>query len=75
MVEANACKVHVHSRSEIAIKDDSKLGTYLDDERFTKESRVLTKTQQTIQLGSYEQKFRYCLTCVPHKCHSLRILE
>ncbi|KAK3674806.1 hypothetical protein LTR78_005150 [Recurvomyces mirabilis] len=55
----------LHQRTEITIKDDSKAGTSLDGERFSKASKTFdgSKTEHVIKLGSYEQVFK--LTWLP----------
>ncbi|KAK5154956.1 hypothetical protein LTR04_005917 [Oleoguttula sp. CCFEE 6159] len=55
---ADSYQAKLHTRSELTITDDSKIGTTLDGQKFFKSSKVLTKDEHTIKLGSYEQVFR-----------------
>ncbi|KAK4554995.1 hypothetical protein LTR86_007761 [Recurvomyces mirabilis] len=62
----------LHKRTEIIIKDDSKAGTSLDGERFSKASKTLdgSKPDHVIKLGSYEQVFKLTWLSVILSCAS-----
>ncbi|KAI9834376.1 MAG: hypothetical protein M1819_002987 [Sarea resinae] len=50
---------HVHTRSELTIEDqNAKIGTHLDGEQIRGQSRVLSKDEHEIKLGSFPQLFR-----------------
>ncbi|KAI9715243.1 MAG: hypothetical protein M1812_006054 [Candelaria pacifica] len=50
----------VFARSQLSIKDHSKLGTHLDDEKITNEtgSKILSGNEHVFRMGSYEPLFR-----------------
>lgn len=49
----------VSSRSQITVEDlGSKSGTWLNDERFKGESRVLSQDVNILRMGSFPSKFR-----------------
>ena len=59
MTDLTYHQVDENKRSKLTLTDDSRVGTYLDGEKFLKENRVLTKNEHEIKLASYEQIFRY----------------
>lgn len=48
----------MNSKTQLTITDDSKIGSYLDDNRFTHESKILQNDKHEIRLGNYEQHFK-----------------
>ncbi|KAI9702252.1 MAG: hypothetical protein M1820_006184 [Bogoriella megaspora] len=48
----------LHARSVITLEDMSKIGTWLDDEKFKQETKTLTKLEHTFRLGSYQCIFK-----------------
>lgn len=47
----------LHSRSEIRVKDGSKMGTTLNGEKICQDSKTLNAKEYTIKLGNYEHLF------------------
>lgn len=48
----------VNAKSQLTITDESKVGTYLDGTKFTGTSKILYNAEHSIQLGSYQQRFK-----------------
>ncbi|KAI9785217.1 MAG: hypothetical protein M1835_003383 [Candelina submexicana] len=51
----------VFARSELSIKDHSKLGTHLDNEKITNDTgvKILSGNEHVFRMGSYEPVFRW----------------
>jgi hypothetical protein len=47
----------LHARPEITVKDGSKIGTTVNGEKFSQDTKTLTEKEYTIKLGSYEFLF------------------
>lgn len=47
----------LHTRSEIKVKDGSKIGTTVNGEKFSQETKTLNEKEYTIRLGNYEHLF------------------
>jgi pSer/pThr/pTyr-binding forkhead associated (FHA) protein len=48
----------LNSRSLLSLTDSSKIGTTVDGRKIKEETVTLSKTEHTVQLGSFAQKFR-----------------
>ena len=55
-VKAGDCS-KLHTRSEIKVKDGSKIGTTINGDKFSQETRTLREKEFTIRLGNYEHMF------------------
>ena len=47
----------LHARPEITVKDGSKIGTTVNGDKFSQDTRTLTEKEYTIKLGNYEHLF------------------
>ena len=60
-IEASSVKTgdstKLHTRPEITLKDGSKIGTTVNGDKFSQDTRTLTEKEYTIKLGSYEFLF------------------
>ena len=55
------CQSRLHTKSELTISDESKIGTTLDDVKFKQDVRTLTGNEHTFKLGNLDTTFRYAM--------------
>lgn len=58
----------LHTKSELTITDESKIGTTLDDVKFKQDVRTLTGNEHTFKLGNLDTTFRYAMQDLPFQC-------